>query len=104
MGEIILHIKSLQKSFGKLKATDNVNLDLRKGEIHALIGPNGTGKSTLIGQIAGNIQPDSGSVHFDGRDISVLDVEDRQRVCHSRSFQVSSLMLEFSTLRIVKLV
>src|SRR5690606_6177138 len=103
MGEIILHIKSLQKSFGKLKATDNVNLDLRKGEIHALIGPNGAGKSTLIGQIAGNIQPDSGSVHFDGRDISALDVVERARLGLGRSFQVSSLMLEFSALRNVML-
>lgn len=103
MGEIILDIKNLQKSFGKLKATDNVSLDLRKGEIHALIGPNGAGKSTLIGQIAGNIQPDSGSIHFDGRDISALDVVERARLGLGRSFQVSSLMLEFSALRNVML-
>lgn len=103
MAEPILDIQNLQKSFGKLKATDNVSIDLRKGEIHALIGPNGAGKSTLIGQIAGNIQPDSGSIHFAGHDIGALDVVQRAQLGLGRSFQVSSLMLEFSALRNVML-
>ncbi|MBV2143273.1 ABC transporter ATP-binding protein [Falsochrobactrum sp. TDYN1] len=103
MAETILEIKNLQKSFGKLKATDDVSLNLRKGEIHALIGPNGAGKSTLIGQIAGNIKSDSGSVHFGGQDIGPLDLVQRAHLGLGRTFQVSSLMLEFSALRNVML-
>lgn len=103
MAETVLDIKNLRKSFGGLKATDDVSLDLRKGEIHALIGPNGAGKSTLIGQIAGTIRHDSGSIAFDGQDISALNVTQRAQRGLGRSFQVSSLMPEFSSLRNVML-
>ncbi|PWL16333.1 ABC transporter ATP-binding protein [Falsochrobactrum shanghaiense] len=103
MVETILEIKNLHKSFDMLKATDNVSLDLRKGEIHALIGPNGAGKSTLIAQIAGTIAHDSGSLYFDGRDIGSLDGVQRAQLGLGRTFQVSSLMPEFSALRNVML-
>ncbi|MFV2002602.1 MAG: ATP-binding cassette domain-containing protein, partial [Paracoccaceae bacterium] len=53
MTEPLLEIRNLCKSFGALKACDDVTLDLKRGEIHALIGPNGAWKSTLIAQIAG---------------------------------------------------
>ena len=58
MAEPVLEIRSSAKSFGALKATDDVSLDLSPGEIHALIGPNGAGKTTLIHQICGTSQPD----------------------------------------------
>lgn len=103
MAETVLDIKNLCKSFGGLKATDKVSLDLRKGEIHALIGPNGAGKSTLIGQIAGTIRQDSGAIRFDGQDISTLSVMQRAQLGLGRTFQVSSLMPEFSALRNVML-
>src|SRR5690606_12350993 len=103
MAETILALRNLQKSFGNLKATDNISLDLRKGEIPALIGPNGAGKSLLLGQIAGNIQPDSGCTHLCRHDISTLNIEQRARLGLGRTFQVSSLMLEFSALRNVML-
>jgi branched-chain amino acid transport system ATP-binding protein len=103
MGETVLDIKNLRKSFGGLKATDDVSLELRRGEIHALIGPNGAGKSTLIGQIAGTIRHDHGSIHFDGADIGSLGVMQRAQLGLGRTFQVSSLMPEFSALRNVML-
>ena len=53
MTEPLLRLENLRKTFGALKATDDVSLTLMPGEIHALIGPNGAGKSTLIKQIAG---------------------------------------------------
>ncbi|MGH6762002.1 MAG: ABC transporter ATP-binding protein [Phyllobacterium sp.] len=103
MVEPILEIRNLKKTFGALKATDDVSLDLRAGEIHALIGPNGAGKSTLIHQIAGTITHDSGSITFMGRDISGLGVAQRARLGLGRTFQVSSLMPEYSALRNVML-
>lgn len=103
MAETILELRNLCKSFGALKATDDVSLDLRVGEIHALIGPNGAGKSTLIHQIAGTLTPDTGTIEFLGRPISQLGVAERARLGLGRSFQVSSLASEFSALRNVML-
>ena len=77
MPDPILTVVDVHKSFGALKASDGISLDLYPGEIHALIGPNGAGKSTLIKQIAGGMSPDSGSVHFLGRDVSALSTVDR---------------------------
>src|SRR5690606_18806126 len=103
MAEPVLDISDLRKSFGALKATDGVSLSLLPGEIHALIGPNGAGKSTLIHQISGALRPDSGAIRFLGRDVGHLDMAGRARLGLGRSFQVSSLMPEFSTLRNVML-
>jgi branched-chain amino acid transport system ATP-binding protein len=99
MAEPVLSLAHLSKSFGALKVTDDVSLDLRPGEVHALIGPNGAGKSTLIHQIAGTIRPDGGTLRFLGRDMSAMSVAARARLGLARSFQVSSLALEFSALR-----
>lgn len=99
----ILQIQNLNKSFGALTATDDVTLDLKPGEIHALIGPNGAGKSTLIKQICGQISSDSGKVIFDGHDLAGMDVADRAKAGLGRTFQVSSLVMEFSALRNVML-
>ncbi|NNU80185.1 ABC transporter ATP-binding protein [Halovulum dunhuangense] len=98
MAEPILSLGGLCKSFGALRATDDVSLDLRPGEIHALIGPNGAGKSTLIKLIAGELAPDAGHVRFGGRDIGGLDTAARARAGLARSFQVSSVIPEFSVL------
>ena len=99
----VLTIKSLNKSYGALKVTDDVSCDLYPGEIHTLIGPNGAGKSTLIGQIAGWIKPDSGSVYLGDTDISKMSVSKRSRLGLGRSFQVSSLAMELSARRNVML-
>ena len=96
MTEPVLKLSSLSKSFGALKVTDGVDLDLRPGEIHALIGPNGAGKSSLIKLVAGELPADAGSIHFDGREISDLDQIARARLGLTRTFQVSSLIPEFS--------
>ena len=103
MAEAVLSIRNLAKSFGALKATDDVSLDLRPGEIHALIGPNGAGKSTLIHQIAGTLRADRGEIDFLGRPVGHLGVAERARLGLGRSFQVSSLAPEFSALRNVML-
>lgn len=103
MADPVLKLTSLSKSFGALKATDDVSLDLYPGEIHALIGPNGAGKSTLIGQIAGHLRPDAGQITFQGREITSLTTAQRARLGLGRSFQISSLIPEYSARRNVML-
>ena len=98
MADPVLVLDNLHKSFGALRATDGVDLELRHGEIHALIGPNGAGKSTLINLTAGAIRPDSGAVRFLGRDVTALSVAARAKAGLARTFQVSSVVGEFSAL------
>ncbi|MGF1628016.1 MAG: ABC transporter ATP-binding protein [Kiloniellaceae bacterium] len=103
MTEPLLDLQGLSKAFGALKATDNVDLTVFPGEIHALIGPNGAGKSTLIAQVAGGLAPDAGRVFLLGEEVTAWPVARRARLGLGRSFQVSSLALEFSVLRNVML-
>jgi branched-chain amino acid transport system ATP-binding protein len=103
MAEPVLEIAGLVKRFGALAAIDGVDLDLLPGEIHALIGPNGAGKSTLIHQVAGAVVPDAGTIRLCGEDIGGLGVADRARLGLARTFQVSSLVPEYSALRNVML-
>ena len=103
MADPVLQVQNLCKSFGALAASDDVSLDLRAGEIHALIGPNGAGKSTLIKQIAGNIRADSGKVMFAGRDVTNLDTVARARLGLGRTFQISSLAMDYTVLQNVVL-
>ena len=95
----ILDIRGISKSFGALKASDDISLTLKPGEIHALIGPNGAGKSTLINQIAGALKPDSGSVHFAGQNITTLAAPARARLGLGRTFQISQLAPEMTVLQ-----
>ncbi|SIQ21873.1 sugar ABC transporter ATP-binding protein [Halanaerobium kushneri] len=69
MGETFLKIENITKTFPGVKALDNVNLEVKKGEIHVLIGENGAGKSTLIKILTGLHQPDSGKITIDGKEI-----------------------------------
>lgn len=103
MTEPVLEIRKLHKSFGALRASRAIDLALYPGEIHALIGPNGAGKSTLIKQIAGNMAPDAGEVRFLGRDVTALDTVARARMGLGRSFQISSVIPEFTVLQNVVL-
>ncbi|KUJ77948.1 ABC transporter ATP-binding protein [Ruegeria marisrubri] len=99
MTDPVLYVRNITKSFGALKASDDVSLDLRPGEIHALIGPNGAGKSTLIQQISGGLQPDSGTVHFLGQDVTALGTAQRARMGLGRTFQISALAMEDTVLQ-----
>jgi branched-chain amino acid transport system ATP-binding protein len=94
----LLQVRGLTKRFGGLLASDRVDLEVAPGEIHALIGPNGAGKTTLVAQIAGQLPSDSGSVHFDGRDVTGMVTHQRARLGLVRSFQVTRL---FASLPVV---
>ncbi len=76
----MLEIKNLSVSYGPQCILSNVNLAIARGQILALIGPNGTGKSTLIRSLAGIVPPDSGSIFVDGRDIGKLGPMERARL------------------------
>lgn len=94
----MLRICGLTKRFGGVLASDGISLDVPAGELHAVIGPNGAGKSTLIGQLAGEIEPDEGQIVFNGRDITRLPPHRRSALGLARSFQVTSLFLDFTVL------
>ena len=84
----ILALKSVSKSFGSLKVTDDVTFDVPKGQALGIIGPNGAGKSTLFNLITGNIMSDAGSIHFDGEDVTRVPAMTRCLNGVGRSFQI----------------
>ena len=98
MNNQILNITNLSKSFGAFKVTDQITIDLKFNEIHALIGPNGAGKSTLIKQIVGTVKHDMGSIILDQEDITDLNDVERAKIGISRTFQVSSIIPKFTAL------
>ncbi|WPX07933.1 ABC transporter ATP-binding protein [Anaerocellum danielii] len=69
--EYILQVKGISKRFGNIQANDNVYLDVKKGEVHAILGENGAGKSTLMNIIYGLYAPDSGEIYFEGKKLEV---------------------------------
>jgi ABC-type branched-subunit amino acid transport system ATPase component/ABC-type branched-subunit amino acid transport system permease subunit len=68
--DVLLSIQDLKMHFGGLKAVDGLDMQLRRGEIHALIGPNGSGKTTTLNVMSGLFVPTAGSIVFEGRDIT----------------------------------
>jgi branched-chain amino acid transport system ATP-binding protein len=94
----LLLIEGLTKHFGGIIASDNISLDVLSGELHAVIGPNGAGKTTLIGQLTGEIAPNAGRIRFSGSDITPLPVYRRSALGLARSFQITSLFLDFTAL------
>jgi branched-chain amino acid transport system ATP-binding protein len=88
MAEPILETRALSRSFGALRAVEDVSLAIRPGTITGLIGPNGAGKSTLFNLLAGTLRPDAGTVHLEGQDITRLAPDRRFRRGVGRSFQI----------------
>ena len=98
MADALLAIEGLTKRFGGVVASDGIALDVRPGELHAVIGPNGAGKTTLIGELTGEVTPDAGRIYFEGADVTRLPVYTRSALGLARSFQVTSLFLDFTAL------
>lgn len=87
----LLTIRNLSRSFGGLKAVDNVDLDVMPGEIRAIIGPNGAGKTTLVSLICGRIEPSAGTITFEGRDITRMPAYKRVGLGIAYTFQITSI-------------
>ena len=95
---MLLRTVDLVKRFGALVASNQANVAVRPGELHALIGPNGAGKTTLIHQISGALAPSSGSIWLDGRDITALPMHRRVQLGLVRSYQITSIFARLSVL------
>jgi branched-chain amino acid transport system ATP-binding protein len=93
----LLEVTALTKMFGQLRALDEVDILVHAGTFHGLIGPNGSGKSTLLKAIAGAHAPTSGSIRFDGVDITAAPPSKRARAGLSLKFQITSVFPELST-------
>lgn len=98
MIESILQVRGLAKHFGGLAAVDDVSLDAKVGELHAVIGPNGAGKTTLINLLSGDLSPSAGSVLFRGIETAHLAPERRSRLGVGRSYQKVNIFPAFSVL------
>jgi len=86
--EPLLRVQKLSRRFGGIVATDNVSLEVRRGELHAIIGPNGAGKTTMMDVVTGKTRPDEGDVTFDGsHDLTRLDEAQIAELGIGRKFQ-----------------
>src|SRR5215475_9275590 len=101
--DIILSVRGLGRDFMGFRAVDNVDLDVRRGSIHALIGPNGAGKTTLFNLLTKFLQPSRGSISYNGRDITQMLPADVARLGIIRSFQISAVFAHMTVLENVRI-
>ena len=94
----ILTVRNVNKHFGGLKALDDVNLEIERGSIHAIIGPNGAGKSTLLNCLIGRLEPDTGTVEFEGRSLLGLKPHEINQLGISRVFQTPEIFGDLTLL------
>ncbi len=87
----VLEIRDLNKNFGAIQVSRNINLTLEKGARHALIGPNGAGKTTLVNLITGALTGTSGQILLNGEDVTKLPQAARTRRGMARTFQINQL-------------
>jgi branched-chain amino acid transport system ATP-binding protein len=97
-GDPILKVEDLSLTFGNVNALNHVSLDVRDGEVLAIIGPNGAGKTCLLNCLSGFYHPQSGKIHFEGRDISKVPSHKRAALGIGRTFQGIQLFLGMTTL------
>jgi len=103
MQDHILKTKGLSRRFGGFVAVDNVDLTIKRGDIHALIGPNGAGKTTCFNLITKMLQPSSGTINYDGQDITRAKADKVARDGLVRSFQISAVFPHLTSLENVRL-
>ena len=96
MSEVLLRGSGLTRRWGGLVAVDEVSLDFRRGEVHAVIGTNGAGKSTLINLLSGEIAPSAGRVQLLGRDVTRWSQPRRARAGLGRSYQRTTIYPAFT--------
>lgn len=97
--EMILSVRNVSKSFGGVRAVVGVSFDLHRGELLGIIGPNGSGKTTLVNLITGFLAPDSGTIDYDGRNITGLMPYKIARLGIARTFQMIRPFAELPAFR-----
>lgn len=103
MEDHVLKTSGLSRRFGAFLAVDNVDLTIKRGTIHALIGPNGAGKTTCFNLITKTLQPTSGTIEYDGQDITRTKADKVAREGLVRSFQISAVFPHLTSLENVRL-
>lgn len=99
----LLEIKSLELSFGNVRAVNGVNLTVKKGDLTAIIGPNGAGKTSLFNVITGYYPPDRGTLSFDGQEIGRFPSHKIARLGIARSFQITNIFPTLTTFQNVQI-
>jgi len=99
----LLEVKALTKAFGALVAVNNIELTVEKGMVHSIIGPNGAGKTTLFNLLAGTYPPTTGTITFNGKNITCLKVFERSRIGIGRSYQITTIFPELTVHENVRL-
>jgi len=99
----VLAIRSLSKTFGGVRAVNDVSFEIAQGEFLAMIGPNGAGKSTCFNMINGQLEPDSGEIIFAGRDIVGFETREVWRLGVGRTFQVAATFGSMTVLENVQM-
>ena len=102
MDDLILETRGLGKQFKGFAAVSNVDLKVRRGTIHAVIGPNGAGKTTMFNLLTKFLQPSSGTILFNGRDITHDNAGQIARQGVVRSFQISAVFPKLTVLENVR--
>ncbi|MHA1944303.1 MAG: ABC transporter ATP-binding protein [Candidatus Thorarchaeota archaeon] len=101
--DVILSTSGLTKNFGGLIAVNDISLDVEKGSIKAIIGPNGSGKTTFFNLITGVFPPSSGRIHFEGQNITRSSMHQRTRLGISRSYQITNIFPYLTTFENIRL-
>jgi branched-chain amino acid transport system ATP-binding protein len=99
----VLEVRNVTKTFGSLVAVRDISLTVQKAELRAIIGPNGAGKTTFFNVISGFYPPSSGTIRFDGRDITALPAYKRATLGMARTFQITEIFPELSVLENVRI-
>jgi branched-chain amino acid transport system permease protein len=102
-GDIVLQVTGLSKHFGGLKAVDGVDIAVRRGGVHALIGPNGSGKTTTLNVLSGLYKATAGKVVLDGTDITSMPPHQRTAAGLGRTFQNIRLFRSMTALENVEI-
>jgi len=93
---MILEVSGVSRHFGKFQALNNISVGFQRGELTAIIGPNGAGKSTFFNVLSGGLSPSSGTVLFEGRDITALAPHEFARIGIAKSFQITNVFKQIS--------
>lgn len=100
----VLAVRNLTKRFGSLVAVRDISLTVDAGELRAVIGPNGAGKTTFFNLVSGFLAPSTGSILFDGRDITGMPAHQRVGLGMARTFQITEIFPELTVFENIRIV